>query len=173
MIPVFSVVGSKSNVGKTMVLCGIIRELKERGYRVATIKHDVHGFDIDKPGKDTWRHAQAGADIVAISSSNRMAIIEKVDSEYALDEMISKIKNVDIIITEGYKSGNKPKLEVFRHGFSQGIHAPQEDLFGIITDKALDLAVPQFNFTQISAVVDLIEDRFLKVEEKPLGVSSE
>ena len=161
MIPVFSVVGSKSNVGKTTVLCNIIRELKKRGYRVATIKHDVHGFDIDHPGKDTWLHGQAGADVVSISSANKMAIIEKVEREYSLDEMISKIKNVDIIITEGYKKEDKPKLEVFRKEIAEGLNSQDEDLFGIVTNKKFDKDIPQFEFDQIEELVDLIQKKFL------------
>ena len=164
MIPVFSVVGSKSNVGKTTVLCNIIRELKVRGYRVATIKHDVHGFDIDHPGKDTWLHAEAGADIVSISSSKKMAIIEKIEEEYTLDEMIEKIKNVDIIITEGYKYGDKAKLEVFREEVAKELSSKDEDLFGIVTDKVLDKDIPQFDFDQIDKLVDLIEKKFLRRE---------
>lgn len=161
MIPVFSVIGSKSNVGKTKVLCDIIRVLKEKGYRVATIKHDVHGFDIDHPGKDTWLHAEAGADIVAISSSKKMAIIEKLEEEYNLDEVIGKIKNVDIIITEGYKGGDKPKLEVFRKEVTDRLISRDEDLFGIVTNKKLDRDIPQFDFDQIKELVDLIEEKFL------------
>ena len=164
MIPVFSVVGSKSNVGKTTVLCNIIRELKARGYRVATIKHDVHGFDIDHPGKDTWLHAEAGADIVSISSSKKMAIIEKVQEEYSLDEMIEKIKNVDIIISEGYKYGDKAKLEVFRKEVAEGLNSKDEDLFGIVSDKKFDKDIPQFDFHQIDELVDLIEEKFLRGE---------
>lgn len=161
MIPVFSVVGSKSNVGKTRVLCDIIRELKTRGYRVATIKHDVHGFDIDHPGKDTWLHAQAGADIVSISSTNKMAIIEKLEREYSLDEMIEKIKNVDIIITEGYKYGDKAKLEVFRKEIAEELISEDEDLFGIVTNKVFDKDIPQFDLDGIDKLVDLIEKKFL------------
>lgn len=67
MLPIVCIVG-KSNVGKTTLLEGLITELKRRGHRVATVKHDVHGFEIDQPGKDSWRHAQAGSDAVVISS---------------------------------------------------------------------------------------------------------
>lgn len=162
MIPVFSVVGSQSNIGKTTILCNLIIELKARGYRVGTIKHDVHGFEIDHPGKDTWRHAQAGADIVTISSPNKIAIIEHLKKEYNLDEVISKINNVDIIITEGYKQENKPKLEIFRKEISNKICSNDEELFAIITDVPIDKKVPQFNFSQIKEIVDLIENKFLK-----------
>lgn len=161
MIPVFSVVGSKSNVGKTKVLCDIIKELKERKYRVGTIKHDVHSFEIDHPGKDTWLHAEAGADVVSISSKKKMAIIERIEEEYTLDEMVEKIKNVDIIITEGYKSEGKPKLEVYRKEITNEIISNDEDLFGIVTNERLDKNIPQFDFNQTKELVDLIEDRFL------------
>lgn len=161
MIPVFSVVGSKSNVGKTKVLCDIIRELKIRNYKVGTIKHDVHSFEIDHPGKDTWMHAQAGADVVSISSKKKMAIIENLEKEYSLDEMIGKIKDVDIIITEGYKSENKPKLEVFRKEVTDKIVSKDADLFAIVTNKEIDKNLPQFNFEEITELVDLIEEKFL------------
>ena len=137
MIPVFSIVANSTKTGKTTVLCGIVRELKTRGYRVCTIKHDVHGFDIDHPGKDTWKHTQAGADIVAISSPGRMAMIEQLEKEYSLDEVTDKISNVDIIITEGYKQENKPKLEVFRKEVSKEIYSKDEDLFAIITNTPI------------------------------------
>ncbi len=148
-------------MGKTTLLCKIIRELKIRGYRVATIKHDVHGFDIDHPGKDTWLHAEAGADVVAISSSKKMAMIEKLEEEYSLDEMVEKIKNVDIIITEGYKDGDKPKLEVFREALGQGLNSRDEDLFAIVSDKKFHKDLPQFDFEEVEGLVDLIEKKFL------------
>ncbi len=162
MIPVFSIIGSRSNTGKTTILCKIIRELKNRGYRVATIKHHMGDFDIDHSGKDTWKHAQAGADIVMISSPVKMAKIEKVQEEYKLDDIISKIENVDIIITEGYKRENKPKLEVIRKEISEKLISKEEDLFAIVTDFPLKNQIPQFNFEQVIEIVDLIEKRFLK-----------
>jgi len=162
MIPAISIVAGQSNTGKTTVLCDIIKELKARGYRVCTIKHDVHGFEIDKPGKDTWKHAQAGADIVAISSPQKLAIIERVEEEYSLDDVIKKISNVDIIITEGYKLENKPKLEVFRKEVSEDLFSRDDELFAIITDTPLDKDIPQFGFTEIIQAVDLIESLFLK-----------
>ncbi len=112
--PVVSIVG-KSKSGKTTMVCGLISELKQQGYKVATIKHDVHGFDIDKPGKDTWKHGEAGADTVAISSPDKMAMIEQLEQERSIDEILEKVDDdTDIILTEGYKSGPKPKIEVVR-----------------------------------------------------------
>ncbi len=161
MIPVFSIVGKNSNTGKTTVLCKIISELKSRGYRVATIKHDVHGFDIDHPGKDTWKHGQAGSDIVMISSPAKFAMIEKVETEYSLDKILEKIDNVDIIITEGYKKENKPKLEVYRKEAADDLLCKEHELFGLVTDTQFNNDVPQFGFEDIKELVDLIEAKFL------------
>lgn len=163
MIPVFSIVGSESGVGKTTVLCEIIGELKQRGYKVATIKHHHRGdFEIDKPGKDTWKHAQAGADVVVISSEVKIAKIEKLEEECSLDDIVKDIKNVDIIITEGYKGENKPKLEVIRKEISEKLYSKDEELFCIVTDFSLENKVPQFDFGEIKEIVDLIEEKFLK-----------
>lgn len=163
MIPVFSIVGSESGVGKTTVLCEIIGELKQRGYKVATIKHHHRGdFEIDKPGKDTWKHAQAGADVVVISSEVKIAKIEKLEEECSLDDIVKDIKNVDIIITEGYKGENKPKLEVIRREISEKLYSKGEELFCIVTDFSLENKVPQFDFGEIKEIVDLIEKKFLK-----------
>ena len=81
MSKVVNIVGSSSNVGKTYLLEGLIKELKFRGYSIATIKHDVHGFDIDKKGKDTYKHREAGSETVIISSKNRLAMIKELEEE--------------------------------------------------------------------------------------------
>lgn len=160
-IPIVSVVG-KSDSGKTTLICGLLPELKRRGYRVATIKHDVHGFEIDKPGKDTWKHSQAGADIVIISSPAKIAILEKVSEELTLDEVIAKISGVDIIISEGYKRNNKPKIEVFRSAIHQAPLCTCEDnLLAFASDVVLDLGVPVFPLDDYAGLADLIENRFL------------
>jgi len=118
MIPVLSIVGS-SDCGKTTLLENLIRELSGRGYKVGTIKHDVHGFDIDKEGKDTYRHKQAGAHSVLISSPWKYALISDVDSEKPLDEIAGFMPlELDIILTEGFKSADKPKIEIFRKNHS-------------------------------------------------------
>lgn len=165
MIPVISVVG-KSDSGKTTLLEKIIPELKARGYRVATVKHDVHGFSLDIPGKDTWRHSEAGADVVVISSPQKLAVIEKVAEERTLDDIVNRLGNVDIIITEGYKRQNRPKLEVFRaEKYDQPLCQLEDNLFAIATDRP-DFPdfpqVPVFHWDNAQAIVDLIEERFLQ-----------
>ncbi|MDN5327008.1 MAG: molybdopterin-guanine dinucleotide biosynthesis adapter protein [Moorella sp. (in: firmicutes)] len=159
-IPVISVVG-KSDAGKTTLLIKLLPELKRRGYRVATIKHDTHGFDIDRPGKDTWRHAEAGADVVAISSPTKMALIEKVEREMPLDAIAGRIQNVDLIITEGYKRGDKPKIEVHRAAAGGELLCGPEELLAVATDEPLDIDAPCYDLDDAAGLVDLIEARVL------------
>lgn len=165
-IPVVSVVG-KSDSGKTTMICGLLPELKRRGYRVATIKHDVHGFEIDKPGKDTWKHSQAGADIVVISSPEKIALMEKVGTELTLEQVIARIENVDLILSEGYKRNNKPKIEVFRSTVHDAPLCGREDnLLALASDVRPELGVPVFALNDYSAIADLIEERFLRKNSK-------
>lgn len=158
--PIISVVG-KSNTGKTTLLIKLLRELKMRGYRVATIKHNAHGFDIDYPGKDTWRHYDAGADVVVISSPVKMAIIEKVNGEIPLDAIAGRIQDVDLIITEGYKRGDKPKIEVHRAAVPGKLLSRPEELLAVATDEPLDTEAPCYDLDDAAGLVDLIEAKIL------------
>jgi len=166
MVPIVSVVG-KSGVGKTYVMEKLIAELKSRGYRVASIKHSASGFDIDQEGKDTWRHAQAGSDTVAISSSQKVAIIRKVDHDYNLAELYRFIgPDFDIILAEGFKQDKAAKIEVHRKKFGPDLLCTKEELLAIATDEKLDMDVPQYNFEDAPGLVDLIEKRFFTQEKE-------
>ena len=160
MIPVLSVVG-KSGAGKTTLLEKLIREFKRRGYRVATVKHDAHSFEIDHPGKDTWRHAQAGSDHVVIASPARIAHIQRVERELTLPEITAVIDDVDIILTEGYKRGPAPKIEVSRAEKGNELLCTREELVAIATDRPFDMDVPQFGLDDAAGLVDLIVQKFL------------
>jgi molybdopterin-guanine dinucleotide biosynthesis protein B len=160
-VPVISMVG-KSGVGKTTALERVIREIKRRGYRVGTIKHDTHGFDVDRPGKDSWRHAQAGSDAVVISGPHKMALIRRLDSEVSLDEIVSLLGDLDLIITEGYKKGDKPKIEVTRQERGTQLLCQSEELIGIMADYPVDMPVPQFALEDAAGVVDLLETLYLR-----------
>lgn len=160
MIPVISIVG-RSDCGKTTYLEKLIREIKRRGYKVATIKHDVHGFDIDKPGKDTWRHAQAGADIVCISSPAKMAMIKKVDQELLLEEVAAHIDGVDIIFTEGYKRESKVRIEVFRKEAADSPLCSKDELLAMATDTIIYDDVPNFSVHDPVPMADFLEQRQL------------
>lgn len=161
MIPVISFVGS-SNSGKTTYLEKLIAEMKKRVYKVAVIKHDVHGFDIDHPGKDTWRHAQAGADIVCISAPQKMAMIKKVEQELALDEVLQYVDGVDIIFTEGFKREAKPKIEVFRQATDNKPLGYRNDLIAVVSDQALYDAVPHFALDDPRLMADFLESNYLQ-----------
>lgn len=160
--PVISIVG-KTNSGKTTLMEKIIPELKTRGYKVGTIKHDVHGFEIDYEGKDTYRHFQVGADTVVIASSKKMALIKRLNEPLSLDELVEKFfPDVDIIITEGYKTQDKPKIEVFRSAIhDQPLCTDADNRIALVSDKRLEINVPQFNLDGINGLVDFIEERFL------------
>lgn len=164
MIPVISVVGW-SNTGKTTLICKLISELKKRGYRTATIKHHGKNSDIEQPGKDTWLHRRAGAVVSVVSSPQRFALVRELEKELLLEEIIEEIQGVDLIITEGYKFGDKPKLEVFRKeaaGDMKLISSPPE-LFAVASDHTFDLPeVPQFDLDDAAGMVDIIEKKFLK-----------
>ncbi len=160
MIPIISVVG-KSGVGKTTFLEKLIAELKRRGLRVATIKHDVHGFEIDRPGKDSWRLAQAGSDSVVIASPQRLALIKRLEREMALSEIAALLNDIDIILTEGYKRGDAPKIEVSRRERGGGLLCAPDELVAIVSDQPFDLDVPQFGLDDAGGIVDLLEKKFL------------
>jgi len=161
-IPILSVVG-KSGSGKTTLICGLIGELKRRGFKVAAIKHGAHGFNLDQPGKDSWKHAEAGADTVVVSSPEKVAMIEKVQIELTLDQVIAKIKDVDIIISEGYKGNDKPKLEVFRSTVHHRPLCTEEDnLIAMASDIQPPLNVPLFQLSDFTGMVNLIENKFLR-----------
>lgn len=158
MSKVINIVGCGSNVGKTFVIQGIIRELKLRGYSVATIKHDVHGFDIDKKGKDTYKHREAGAETVIISSKNRLAMIKELEEEIELNEVIRLVKDKDIILVEGYKKSNLRKIEVYRKGISENIITLKDKLIAIASDVGLDINdVDIINKEDYKELVNLIE----------------
>lgn len=161
--PIVSIVG-KSNSGKTTLIEKLIPELIKRGYRVATIKHNIHGFDIDHEGKDSWRHKKAGARTTVISSVRRIALIEELDHDHSLDEIREKyIKGADIILSEGYKGNPFPKIEVFRSELKRELLCKKEDnLLAIASDIMIDIGVPCFNIGDAQGIVDLIEKKFLK-----------
>ncbi len=161
-IPVITVIG-RSGAGKTTLLEKLIAELTRRGYDVGTVKHHSHvGFDIDHPGKDSWRHARAGSRYVVVAAPDKIASYRMLDHELALDEITAVISGVDIILAEGYKQAGKPTLEVVRAANSLELICPPEQRFAVAADVPLDLGVPQFGLDDAAAITDLIERLFLR-----------
>lgn len=156
MIPLVSFVGY-SNSGKTTLLTALVRELKQRNYRVAVIKHDVHGFTLDQPGKDTWRHAEAGADIVCIGSPHGLAMFERVEQELPLERIAERITNVDLILTEGFKQASAPKVEVFRQAAGNKPLGQSPELLAVVSDTPLYKDIRHFSFEEVGLIADLLE----------------
>lgn len=160
MVPVVSFVGN-SGVGKTTFLEKLIRVLKERGYRVGAIKHDAHKFEIDYPGKDSWRLTQAGSDVTIISSRDKLALIERPETERSLTELVQMVSDrVDIVVTEGYRGADAMKIEVSRKAHSHVLTARLDDLIAIVTDERFDYAVPQFDLEDGPGMANFLERRF-------------
>ena len=169
-IPVLSIVG-KSKSGKTTLLEKLIPELKLRGYNVATIKHHSHpGFEIDKPGKDTWRHAQAGSVHVILAAPDQIATIRNLEDELSLDEIIDeindsrsvKIPKIDLVLVEGYKNAGKPALEIIRAERSTDLLCEEDQLIAIVTDIHIDIQKPLFGLDEIKLISDFIEEYILR-----------
>ena len=166
---VLSIVG-KSKVGKTTFLEKLIPEIKGRGYSVGTLKHDAHDhFEIDHEGKDTWRHREAGAQTVAISSPSRFALTKVTETELDIDTIIATyFSKEDLILTEGYKGGNKAKIEICRKELqSEPLCSTADRLLAVVSDFSVSLDVPHFELEDISGIADFIEDRFLRKTTAP------
>ena len=162
-VPVICFVAEKSGTGKTTFLEKLIGEIVQRGYEVGAIKSDAHGFEMDKPGKDSYRFAQAGAKATAIIGPNKYALIQKTDTKKDLEDILPLIEGVDIIVVEGYKASTHPRIEVVRNIVGTNIISPPEYLIAIITDVVgLSTAVPVFGIDDVQGIADLIIQRFLQ-----------
>jgi molybdopterin-guanine dinucleotide biosynthesis protein B len=161
-IPVVSVVG-KSDSGKTTLMETLIRALTARGYRVATVKHHIHAVDVDVPGKDSWRHAHAGAVTTMISAPMQFAVVRNVDRERTLEELVEAAGDADILLTEGFQRAGDVKVEVCRKARSSELINAPATLFAVITDNdALDAGgTPVFALDAGDALAALIEATFL------------
>lgn len=167
MPPIVSVVG-KSKSGKTTLIEKLIRELRLRGYRVATIKHVSHDMDFDKPGKDSWRHLQAGSEATAISSRDKIVLIKAVSPTATLSEIARLFgEDYDIILTEGFKRDKAPKIEVHRREVGPPLGAVSK-LVAIVTDESLKTKTRQFSPQDIKGLADLLEQGFIKPQRERL-----
>jgi len=162
-IPVVSVVG-KSDSGKTTLMERLIGAIAERGYRVASVKHHVHDFDIDVPGKDSWRHAKAGAAVSLVSSPSKLGMTRTMDHEATLEELQSLAGDVDIMLTEGYRRAGNVRIEVSRHARSTELVCEPRELFALVTDNTeLEVGdLPVFDLDDAGGLADLVEATFLK-----------
>jgi molybdopterin-guanine dinucleotide biosynthesis adapter protein len=149
-VPIVCFVG-KSNSGKTTFIERVIPELVRAGYKIATVKHAGHGFDLDTEGKDSWRHKQAGASSVVILSKGSMAMFADVSDQLKPEDVRARFLDdtYDLIIVEGWKHEGYPKIVIIR-----------EQVLAVVSDKPIDLQVPRFDLNDIPAVAALIMKNF-------------
>ena len=158
--PMVAVIGP-SGSGKTTFLEKLIPELTRRGLKVGSIKHDVHGFEMDKPGKDSWRHKHAGTSTTIISSPYQIGMVMDVDYDHPPNELLSLFNGMDIILTEGYKGSNIPKLEIYRAETTpEPLCKKNEKLIALITDARIDVNVPVFSTKAVKKVADFLIKEF-------------
>jgi len=161
MFPAVSIVG-KSGSGKTNLIECLIQEFKRRGYRVATVKHSPKEIDIDKPGKDSWRLAQAGSEVVVAVSPEKLLFTRSLEHEPSIEEILRLIGcDFDLVLIEGFRSGQAPKIEVHKKELGKELLCPLKVLSAIVTDESLDVDVPQFPPSDTTAIADFIEKNFV------------
>ena len=161
MSKIIGITGSK-DVGKTYYAVLIIKLLTQRGYKVGSIKHAHHDFDIDKPGTDSFKHREAGSTQVIISSSKRWAkITENYDNnEKNLEELIEEFHNVDIVVVEGFKKENHPKIEISSKGLKNK-NKEINNVIAIVSDELKDTSTPVFKKNDTKNLVEFIIKKIL------------
>jgi molybdopterin-guanine dinucleotide biosynthesis protein B len=161
MPQVICIVG-RSRSGKTTLIEKLIPILKDKGYKIGTVKHSHHIFDFDKSGKDSWRHKDAGAETVIIASPGKIAMV-KNDHEGTLDSLIDYFDDMDLVITEGYKGAHKPKIEVVRAARHSDVLLKEDrHLVAVVSDAMLDIGLPIFGLEDLDDLANFIEEKYLK-----------
>jgi len=149
-----------SGSGKTTLMAALIPELVDRGVTVSTVKHAHHSFDIDQPGKDSWRHRQAGAQEVMIASAHRWALMHELrdDPEPDLDMLLQQMSPVDVVLIEGFKRHRHPKVEIYRRSLGKPLlHPDDPDIVAIASDEArAEFSVPWLHLSDVATIADLI-----------------
>jgi molybdopterin-guanine dinucleotide biosynthesis protein B len=164
MAPIVSIVG-RSGSGKTTFLEKLMGELIARGYRVATMKHTPMGMTLGDEEKDSSRHIKAGAIGTIIAAPDRMVLVKPVAEVPSLDEIARAFQeDCDIVLTEGFKQGDAPKIEVHRKSAGPALQDIKK-LFAVVTDEPLNTSVKQFKLDDVKGVADLLEEGFIKPQK--------
>lgn len=155
---IYGVVGWK-NAGKTGLMERLVTEITSRGISVSTIKHAHHSFDVDHEGKDSFRHRQAGATEVLLASRNRFALMHELrqEQEPSLDDLLPRLSPVDLVLIEGYKRDQHPKIEAHRAETGNPLIAPDDPTIrAVASDTPLDLDRPVFDLDDTTAIADFV-----------------
>jgi molybdopterin-guanine dinucleotide biosynthesis protein B len=154
-----------SGSGKTTLMGRLLPELTDRGLAVSTVKHAHHDFDVDQPGKDSWRHRQAGATEVLVASDRRWALMHELRgaAEPGLLDLVRQMSPVDLLIVEGFKRHPLPKLEICRPSLGKAPLWPDDPLvLAVALDETLPedwrnrLRLPIFDLNAVPAIADFI-----------------
>jgi molybdopterin-guanine dinucleotide biosynthesis protein B len=170
-IPHLAFVGF-SGSGKTTLVSQIVIQLKQKGYRIGVLKHDAHSFQMDVEGKDTYKYSEAGADLVAISSTTKLNILEQFPIPLALDEILQRFSGVDLILIEGYKQANIPKILVARTlaqlalysqldriiAIASILNPDDSEIFNLLKQPSI---IPFFNINDIALITAFVENWLL------------
>src|SRR6185369_2881429 len=151
---IFGIAGY-SGSGKTTLIEKLIPVFTQRGLAVSLIKHAHHTFDVDQPGKDSYRHRHAGCNEVLVTSSRRWALMHELRGapEPTLQELIGHITPCDLLLVEGYKREPIPKLEVYRSVTGESLLFPQDaHIVAVASDQSVDTRLPQFNLDDAPAI---------------------
>ena len=154
----FGVTGWK-NAGKTGLMERLVTEITSRGITVSTIKHAHHTFDVDHPGKDSYRHRSAGASEVLLASRTRVALMQELRgaSEPALCDLVKRLNPVDLVLIEGYKRDSHPKIEAHRAETGNPLIAPNDpNIHAVASDVPLTMDRPVFDLNDTAAIADFI-----------------
>ena len=165
--PIVSFVG-RSNSGKTTLIERVIPELVRAGYKVATVKHAGHGFDLDTEGKDSWRHKRAGASSVMVLSKGSMAMFADVSDQMRVEDVRDRFLDptYDLIIAEGWKHEGYPKIVIVREQIGE-IPVSSEGLLAVVSDKPVELSsVPLFGLDDVVGVAALIMKQFPRSQSR-------
>ncbi|WP_300157212.1 molybdopterin-guanine dinucleotide biosynthesis protein B [Solidesulfovibrio sp.] len=162
-VPVICIVAGRSKTGKTTLMEGLIDELTRRGHRVGAVKSDCHGFDMDVPGKDSWRFGRAGARATAVVGPGRYAVIQRTEAKSELDAVAALMRDVDIILAEGFKHSDKPKIEVVRQAMGDTLVSRAADRIALVTDVDWGaVSTPVFGLDDYPAIASFLVDAYLR-----------
>ncbi len=155
---IYGIVGYK-NAGKTGLMERLVTEITGRGFSVSTLKHAHHTFDVDQPGKDSYRHRSAGAQQVLLASRARWALMTEIQDaeEPPLADLLTRLDPVDLVLVEGYKRDGHPKVEAHRSETGNPLIARDDQTVrAVASDTALDLHRPVFDLNDTTAIADFI-----------------
>jgi len=148
-----------SGSGKTTLVEQVIGVLTARGFDVSLVKHAHHSFDIDHAGKDSWRHRQAGCREVMVSSGQRWSLTRELrgDAEATLDDLLAKLGPCDVVLVEGFKRAEIPKIEVYRKGVTEPLLFPEDRrIVAVATDTGVPTTLPKLDINDPEAVANFI-----------------